>query len=413
MKHQQRRATALVTCLGLIFLQSASAESQRDYQIASDTEERVSNPFASYNSFDDSYGSDLSGYDSNDVSYDSSYEEGTPVGGSGIRGRSGRFFIGADYLNIRSTFSESTAFVVTTGLQPPANAPAQPLFPPVTNTFQEFDYDYESSYRIFGGYRLDECGGEIRFAFTRFDNIGATAVSPPAVSAAPGGSVTQIQHPGELASSQTGDRIVASSNVNVKSYDLGFAKTIPLGSPVSGGCDSCSDGYESGCGWCPAWDVKWSAGIRFAEVNWDRQSTLQSTNGTESASMNFEGGGARVGLEGTRYLGRQQRFAVFAKSDMSLLLGTVRLEQITGVGTTPGITTRFSSTQLIPVLDIEAGGTFFVTDRLTVSAGYLFSAWVDLGMRDTFDMFNGTGPMFDDANILGFDGYFTRAEFAF
>ena len=45
------------------------------------------------------------------------------------------------------------------------------------------------------------------------------------------------------------------------------------------------------------------------------------------------------------------------------------------------------------------------------SAGYLFSAWHDLGFRDQFDLqtlveSNTT----DTANILGFDGFFVRLE---
>ena len=82
-------------------------------------------------------------------------------------------------------------------------------------------------------------------------------------------------------------------------------------------------------------------------------------------------------------------------------------------------TTRFSSTQLIPVLDIEAGATVYVCDCFSISGGYLFSAWHDLGMRDTFDILESNGvsgggvPTFDDANILGFDGFFVRSELTF
>jgi hypothetical protein len=131
--------------------------------------------------------------------------------------------------------------------------------------------------------------------------------------------------------------------------------------------------------------------------------------------MSFDGGGARVGIEGTRYIGRKRRFAVFARSDFSILLGDVSIEQISDSRITPGIDilTRYKSTQLIPVLDIEAGGTVHVTDHISVAGGYLFSAWHDLGMRDTFDVLEGNGPTFDDANILGFDGFFARAEVAY
>ncbi|NOY42827.1 MAG: hypothetical protein GXP26_13455 [Planctomycetes bacterium] len=418
MKIRLRWATALIACVSLVCTTSAQAQRQRNYRAANNAAEMAGASLASYNSFDnsfdDSYGTDLGECNScEDGSYIGEYSGGR----SGILGRPGQFFVAADYLNVRATFSESTAYVVRTGTAPPAG---NTLLPPITNVFQELDYGYQSSYRIFGGYRFNECGGEIRFAFTRFDS-SASALSPPAVPAAPGGQTTQILNPFDLVATSTGDRISVNSNVGANIYDLGFAKTIPLGSPACGGCDSCASacdtGCDTGCGWCPAWDLRWSAGIRFAEVNWDRRAELQSTNDYGSTTMDFDGGGARVGLEGTRYLGRQQRFAIFARGDMSILLGEVSIEHTSGVGgTAPSILnlTQFSSTQLIPVLDIEAGGTFYVTDRLTVSAGYLLSAWFDLGMRDTFDVLEGAGPIsFDDSNILGFDGFFVRSEFAF
>ena len=46
-----------------------------------------------------------------------------------------------------------------------------------------------------------------------------------------------------------------------------------------------------------------------------------------------------------------------------------------------------------------------------VSAGYLFSAWHDLGFRDQFDISDAGRIEYDDtANILGFDGLFVRLE---
>ncbi len=422
MKAQLRWATALIACIGTVQTLSVQAQ-QGDYRTANYAAEMAAASFAEYNSYDTGYDSEFE-YDSGGGSCDlascdcdgGSCSGGCLGGGGGILSRPGQFFIGADYLNVRSTFSESTAFVVTTGTRTAVNGV---LLQP-THTFHELEYDYESSYRIFGGYRLCECGGEVRFAFTNFDNISGTAASPqanPGVN--PGDNVVEIIHPGEAAVTQLGGQVFVNSNVDAKSYDLGFAKTIPLGSPASSGCGCDDNCCDSCCGWCPAWDIKWYAGIRFAEVNWDRNVTNTLTTGDfRTTTMDFEGGGIRTGLEGTRYIGRQQRFAVFAKGDISLLLGTVNIEAIEGTnpaGVPPSVnrTTRFSSNQIIPVLDIEAGGTFFVTDRLTVAAGYLFSAWHDLGMRDTFDVLNGQTPTFDDANILGFDGYFVRTEFAF
>jgi hypothetical protein len=84
---------------------------------------------------------------------------------------------------------------------------------------------------------------------------------------------------------------------------------------------------------------------------------------------------------------------------------------ITGLTSTPGVTPtqRASFTRLIPVTEIELGASVHLSDRFTVSGGYLVSAWHDLGFGDQY--FAVLTPVFyDDANILGFDGFFVRAE---
>lgn len=139
-------------------------------------------------------------------------------------------------------------------------------------------------------------------------------------------------------------------------------------------------------------------------------------NESSNAALDFEGIGPRVGLAGRRYIGRRQVLSLYARSDVSLLLGDVNIVTNYGVNPAgdPALISIFNNTQLFPVLDIEAGGTLQVTENITMSAGYLFSAWFDLGMRDTVDALaaNG-GPFWDDANILGFDGFFARTEVAF
>ena len=69
-----------------------------------------------------------------------------------------------------------------------------------------------------------------------------------------------------------------TADVDVKAFDLDYRKTIPLGGPACCECGDCCDpcGDPCGCGdtccspGCPAWDITWSGGLRFADVNWDR-----------------------------------------------------------------------------------------------------------------------------------------------
>jgi hypothetical protein len=314
----------------------------------------------------------------------------------------GQFFFTADYLNVRASFSEATAKVVEdlgTG----------------TDTYVPLDFNYESSYRFGGGYRLCCCGEEIRFLYTRM----TSSASDTAVN----GDLVPIE-----ASPPPGGTTFINAGVDAKSYDVEWAKTIPLG-----GCccnDSCGDSCSTGCGsgccrpCCPAWDITWSGGFRWGDVTWDRDYNAQDSTGftvTDGrADLSFRGGGLRTGLQGRRYFGKDGWLSLYGKGDISLLLGTVNLRVTRAVddSTTPVSpdtvnTQNFSTRQIIPVTELEAGATAQVTRHAAITAGYLYAAWHDLGFRDT-DQLNTLLPVtYDDANILGFDGFFARVEFAY
>jgi len=414
MKTDFRRLAALAACFTLFSMHSASAQRQSEYLTANNAAMAAGESLASYNSFD-AFGGD--NYDSGQCNSNcggccgcDTCSGGRLELGNGLLNRRGQFFFGADYLFVRSTFSESNAFVTRT----------QSANGAVTNVFTKLEYDYESSYRAFGGYRLCECGGEIQFAFNRYQSGGtAGRAGADQANLPPGVASIQIIAGGALVALDPNARIDVDSRVDLKSYDLSFAKTIPLGSAICSTCDSCTSGYDCGdcceCRICPAWDITWSAGIRVANVDWDRRASSTTTNTGQpnrfaNARMEFDGGGPRWGMEGRRYVGKRQLFSFFAKGDISILLGKVAIDS----NVNDAQFASFDSTQLVPVLDITAGTTMYIGSNATLSAGYLFSAWHDLGMRDTFPILEtDTGLTFDDANILGFDGLFARAEVAF
>jgi hypothetical protein len=120
-----------------------------------------------------------------------------------------------------------------------------------------------------------------------------------------------------------------------------------------------------------------------------------------------------VGFLGRRYFGCRGWFSLFAEGNISLLLGDADLD-IQTIGTAgPGGFTRAEFNNIIPETDIEVGGTIHIRNRFNLSAGYFFAAFHDLGMRDEYDFNQFQLSHFDDANILGFDGFFARAEVAF
>jgi hypothetical protein len=325
----------------------------------------------------------------------------------------GRFFVTADYLYVRANFSEAIAFLEQVDDQQQGIG---------TDEFHELDFQYESSYRFGGGYRMGQCGDEVRFLFTRLSSF-ADDIAPP-------GSFI----PYEVSAPPDGETRI-HADVDVKSYDLEFAKTIPLGGGSDCGCgDPCGDnvgyGYGDACGCgCPVWDVTWSGGLRFVDAGWNRTYTAVNADQfvtTQAVSvLDFRGGGLRVGLEGRRYFFQNGCMSVYLKGDVSLLLGDIRhnATRTTDDPTTPDdvdtlITQSFDTRQIIPVTELETGLTGHITCNTSITAGYLFSAWHDLGFRDEFRGFTNQGVSFletgyDDANILGFDGFFARLEVAY
>lgn len=327
------------------------------------------------------------------------------MGGGAVTGRY-QLFVGGEYLSLRSNHSEETAY-----RELDLNEDLE--------TFHQFDTQYSDSYRVFGGLRLADCGGEVRFTYSSFDTDGGFIAPTQGDSAATGISYTS---PLEIVPAE-GDTLFGRSSVSMDLYDIAFSKTIPLGCPLScGGCGDCGDCCDPcGCGpFCPAWDITWTGGIRVADVNStlnygvvrDPANTALSSNGG-SSTVDFDGVGLRFGLAGRRYFGRSGLVSAYVRGDISLLLGDV-----TNTAARDPLFTdvTMTSTQIVPVTDIEAGITGYLTENISVTGGYMLSAWHDLGHRFEYDFTAGTSTQVvsaDDANLLTLDGFFLRAEAAF
>ena len=317
-------------------------------------------------------------------------------------GRGTSMFIGGEALWVRASPSEAVAYLERdlTNLE---------------DTFHEMKFDYSSSFRVYGGFR-NCCGEEVRFTYTRFDT-DSDFMSPDY------SSTNQIISPLEQTPLLDGSRIEGSADVTLNSFDLGWSKTIPLGSPLNC-CDTCCDEVDGCCdsccdGWCPAWDITFTGALRAVDFSTNRiYNTVDSTDSLlerGTSDSEFTGFGGRVGLLGRRYLGRQGICSLYVKGDISLLVGDYSTTQsstdYSGTAPVAAGTQTISGRRVIPVTEIELGGTVYVTRSTSVSTGYFISAWHDLGFRDEYDFQLQTS--YDDANIMGFDGFFLRAETQF
>ena len=321
-------------------------------------------------------------------------------GMSGLFDRPMQFVVGAEYIYAQATFSDALAFVER---DPVAGG----------ETWHQLDFDYESSYSVYGGLYFCDCGGAVIFDYTRLNSSADFEVT----------SSNDIFVPFEVTGPNNGP-IRGGAEVEIDSYDLSFAKTIPLGCLQTCGADCCDPCCSDCCAPCPAWDITWSGGMRYANVGWTNgASGFNGTTGlfdnAYSTALDFEGIGGRVGLMGRRYFGRRGLFSAYARGDWSVLFGECDIETIlSDVNAGPIAFARKDNDLTVPVTEIELGGTAHLGAHASLSAGWFWSAWHDLGMSPTYDFEQAGANLFqtalyDDANILGFTGFFARAEVAF
>jgi hypothetical protein len=311
---------------------------------------------------------------------------------SPLAGGRGSFFAGAEFILARPHFSEATAYIRRTGPVVVGNTQT------AIDEWVYYNFDYEASTRAYFGYRLCDCCAEMRFTYWNLDNSDSksefgTANSTP--------TFFEVQP-------SPGDTLRSNVNVGGNIYDFDFSRCIRLGDE----CQTCDS--------CPRWDLRWSAGVRVADMGYDQHvDTTDPTDGQVDVLMDFVGAGPRVGLEGRRYLGDFGQFSLYSTLDVSLLLGQYDHEltrTTTPGGVSPTTIEQFQhhTTRLIPVTEIELGASWSPAPRWTLSAGWLFQAWWDLGMaaQQSSDLL-GARYHLDDSNIMSWDGLTARAEFVF
>jgi len=121
------------------------------------------------------------------------------------------------------------------------------------------------------------------------------------------------------------------------------------------------------------------------------------------------GPGPRVGIQGRRYFGQQARWSLFARGNLSLLIGHYELVSRTLEFDIDDFdTSLLVRKRTVPVTEIELGASVNIRGRTTISAGYLFHSWHDIGIPQQV-----AGKPLDDANILSFDGLFMRGELSY
>jgi hypothetical protein len=295
------------------------------------------------------------------------------------------WFGGAEYRYIRPSFSEAVGFALVTdsfagGFQRQVVA-------------EELRFDYDSSARFFLGLHVGD-SQDIRFSYWNLD-------SDVNVSGIAGAGQTIVDPFGNLG--VAGSSISTNAGVNLNVFDLEYVQTMNFP--------------------CQNADFLYSAGLRFANVEQNYDSTIRNAGNVATSvgvfAANYDGVGPYFSLTGST--SRKQQFSLLGKAGAALLIGSY---DVTSGVTIPGVATGGQSAdriRAVPILEGELGGAWHPTDQFTLSVGWLFQAWFNIGTSGgTFDgeqlplapidtVFGQT----DDADIMSFDGLFVRAEFNF
>jgi hypothetical protein len=317
----------------------------------------------------------------------------SPYGGAGGHLR---LFGGVEYLEARPTFSQSLAFVrQVRATAPDPNGVLQ-------NVDQDISYDFArtDTVRAFLGLRLRDCCSELRFTYWRLrsqDSLAGTAGTDTA-----GNDI--FYNIWNVSAAVPGEQLLATSQVSGDVYDIEYKRCV-RGTSVCDATGAC----------CLPWNLHWSAGVRIAE--WDYENEVVSTAASPTradVSMEYDGAGPLIGLEGRRNLRVLRCAHAYASFHTALLLGQMDNQlvrtSVVGPNTSREVFVA-GENRIVPVTELELGVAWQFGCFLNLSGGWFHQVWWDLGMSE--DVVNSNINLVrDDANIMGWDGLAIRLEFS-
>jgi hypothetical protein len=279
-----------------------------------------------------------------------------------------RIYGGADYLLLRMHFSEAIAFVTVTDSM-------QNGLPHEQSQARELNFNYNSAFRTYLGYHLSP-GADLQFTYFHF----ATSVTANGTSSSP--SQFNIDAFGDRAG--FGQSIQTQANVQLNAFDFDFVKPLIFDRGRVG--------------------LRAAAGVRVADVRQSYGSNtydaLGNVMGIGTFATHFVGAGPHFSLQTQARHRPDSPFSLLARGAGSLLVGGYDIASgadFTGIG---GAGQAASRTLTVPVVEAELGAAWQPTPSFTLSVGWLFQAWWDLGVSGGTN--GGKYIEVDDSNIMAY-----------
>jgi hypothetical protein len=133
-----------------------------------------------------------------------------------------------------------------------------------------------------------------------------------------------------------------------------------------------------------------------------------------SSRIDFNGAGARFGLEGERFTA-SRNFFMYGKSLGSLIAGEFSaFHNQTGTAGGPNVNTSWNAGRIVPILETEFGvGMQNNSGSLRLSAGYMYNVWFNTPVIDEWAAAVQSNSYRDFDNGMSFDGLTARLEWRF
>lgn len=135
---------------------------------------------------------------------------------------------------------------------------------------------------------------------------------------------------------------------------------------------------------------------------------------TVGTSIDFDGGGIRVGLEAERH-GACTGFFVYGKGYATFLAGDFHARYLQTQAFDPLVVdTSWEAGRVVPVLDLEVGvGWAGIGGSTRMSAGYMVSSWFNTVKTDDWVQAVQTNTFTGLSDTMTFDGLVVRGEIRF
>jgi hypothetical protein len=290
-----------------------------------------------------------------------------------------------EFMYLRSRDSEVAYGVPIDG--PIVGPPAQ--FPVQVGRTGVVDQDFQPAFRFGATWVIDGCssltGQYTRFEGNRTDRIDAGA--PDVIRSI-------VSHPGTLTAAQ--DFLTAGAG-----HDISF--------------DLLDVDYRGVIRCCDTHVTNWLVGVRYAEMEQEFWAVFRD-NGSETVAtdIDFYGAGLRLGVEGERY-SRGRRLFGYGKAIANLMVGEFRADYAQSQSFDPQVVnTNWVAGRVMPILDLEVGvGWQSSCGTWRLSAGYLFSAWINAVKTDEYIQAVRNNSYTGLGDTMTFDGFVARVEARF